>query len=203
MLQVPAGLPHHIQPLSLAEEADSHSQPEWQAGSSGSYVENSWEEQLLEQQDHLEKEMEEAKKMISGLQVRDFSSQRVFSSRVTQPCISLAEPSCLAHSPHNSLFVGPFPQFPSLPLSLVWPGDTEPLHPYGEGTELSQEHPFLFVLGTTVPWNCKYLCGSKQSRDCVRSTGSWAGTFPGGQWAGHKRVTRKKKMKKKNSLVQW
>ncbi|NXI21084.1 DIXC1 protein, partial [Sterrhoptilus dennistouni] len=50
------------------EEADSHFQPEWQAGSSGSYVENSWEEQLLEQQDHLEKEMEEAKKMISGLQ---------------------------------------------------------------------------------------------------------------------------------------
>ncbi|RLV86610.1 hypothetical protein DV515_00015877 [Chloebia gouldiae] len=37
-------------------------------GSSGSYLENSWEEQLLEQQDHLEKEMEEAKKMISGLQ---------------------------------------------------------------------------------------------------------------------------------------
>ncbi|RMB91985.1 hypothetical protein DUI87_31514 [Hirundo rustica rustica] len=50
------------------EEADSRFQPEWQAGSSGSYVENSWEEQLLEQQDHLEKEMEEAKKMISGLQ---------------------------------------------------------------------------------------------------------------------------------------
>lgn len=37
-----------------------------------SHLENSWEEQLLEQQDHLEKEMEEAKKMISGLQVRDF-----------------------------------------------------------------------------------------------------------------------------------
>uniref|UniRef100_A0A8C3VE22 Dixin n=1 Tax=Catharus ustulatus TaxID=91951 RepID=A0A8C3VE22_CATUS len=50
------------------EEADSHLQPEWQAGSSGSCLENSWEEQLLEQQDHLEKEMEEAKKMISGLQ---------------------------------------------------------------------------------------------------------------------------------------
>ncbi|XP_071432484.1 dixin isoform X2 [Pithys albifrons albifrons] len=49
-------------------EADSHFQPEWQAGNSGSYLENSWEEQLLEQQDHLEKEMEEAKKMISGLQ---------------------------------------------------------------------------------------------------------------------------------------
>ncbi|KAL2295772.1 hypothetical protein Nmel_017293 [Mimus melanotis] len=50
------------------EEADAHLQPEWQAGSSGSCLENSWEEQLLEQQDHLEKEMEEAKKMISGLQ---------------------------------------------------------------------------------------------------------------------------------------
>lgn len=37
-----------------------------------SHLENSWEEQLLEQQDHLEKEMEEAKKMISGLQVRNF-----------------------------------------------------------------------------------------------------------------------------------
>lgn len=69
--------PGHFQLLSLAEEADSHFQPEWQAGSSGSCLENSWEEQLLEQQDHLEKEMEEAKKMISGLQVRDFSSQNV------------------------------------------------------------------------------------------------------------------------------
>ncbi|KAM6234529.1 dixin isoform 1-T1 [Spheniscus humboldti] len=50
------------------EETESHFQPESQAGNSGSYLENSWEEQLLEQQDHLEKEMEEAKKMISGLQ---------------------------------------------------------------------------------------------------------------------------------------
>ncbi|XP_068016034.1 dixin isoform X2 [Melanerpes formicivorus] len=50
------------------EETESHLQPEWQAGNPGSYLENSWEEQLLEQQDHLEKEMEEAKKMISGLQ---------------------------------------------------------------------------------------------------------------------------------------
>eukprot|EP00079_Xenopus_tropicalis_P028011 XP_012822518.1 PREDICTED: dixin isoform X2 [Xenopus tropicalis] len=32
------------------------------------YPESSWEDRLLEQQDHLEKEMEEAKKMISGLQ---------------------------------------------------------------------------------------------------------------------------------------
>ncbi|XP_051494451.1 dixin isoform X2 [Apus apus] len=50
------------------EETQPHFQPEWQAGNPGSYLENSWEEQLLEQQDHLEKEMEEAKKMISGLQ---------------------------------------------------------------------------------------------------------------------------------------
>uniref|UniRef100_A0A8B9NWC8 Dixin n=1 Tax=Apteryx owenii TaxID=8824 RepID=A0A8B9NWC8_APTOW len=50
------------------EETESQFQPEWQAGNPGSYLENSWEEQLLEQQDHLEKEMEEAKKMISGLQ---------------------------------------------------------------------------------------------------------------------------------------
>lgn len=61
----------HIWLLSLPEETESHFQPEWQAGNSGSYLENSWEEQLLEQQDHLEKEMEEAKKMISGLQVID------------------------------------------------------------------------------------------------------------------------------------
>ncbi|KAM4703263.1 dixin isoform 2-T2 [Rhinophrynus dorsalis] len=32
------------------------------------YPESSWEDHLLEQQDHLEREMEEAKKMISGLQ---------------------------------------------------------------------------------------------------------------------------------------
>ncbi|XP_065426437.1 dixin isoform X5 [Chrysemys picta bellii] len=50
------------------EETDSPFLPEWQAGSPGTYLETSWEEQLLEQQDHLEKEMEEAKKMISGLQ---------------------------------------------------------------------------------------------------------------------------------------
>ncbi|XP_052642530.1 dixin isoform X2 [Harpia harpyja] len=50
------------------EETESHFQPEWQEGNPGSYLDNSWEEQLLEQQDHLEKEMEEAKKMISGLQ---------------------------------------------------------------------------------------------------------------------------------------
>ncbi|XP_053943089.1 dixin isoform X2 [Cuculus canorus] len=49
-------------------EIEAHFQPEWQAGNPGSFSENSWEVQLLEQQDHLEKEMEEAKKMISGLQ---------------------------------------------------------------------------------------------------------------------------------------
>ncbi|KAM6238220.1 dixin isoform 2-T3 [Porphyrio hochstetteri] len=50
------------------KDTESHFQPEWQAWNPGSYLGNSWEEQLLEQQDHLEKEMEEAKKMISGLQ---------------------------------------------------------------------------------------------------------------------------------------
>ncbi|XP_074929707.1 dixin isoform X1 [Chelonoidis abingdonii] len=50
------------------EESDSPFLPEWQPRSPGTYLETSWEEQLLEQQDHLEKEMEEAKKMISGLQ---------------------------------------------------------------------------------------------------------------------------------------
>uniref|UniRef100_A0A7M4E929 Dixin n=1 Tax=Crocodylus porosus TaxID=8502 RepID=A0A7M4E929_CROPO len=50
------------------EEPDSPFLPEWQAGNPGSCLETSWEEQLLEQQEHLEKEMEEAKKMISGLQ---------------------------------------------------------------------------------------------------------------------------------------
>uniref|UniRef100_A0A8C8SFC5 Dixin n=1 Tax=Pelusios castaneus TaxID=367368 RepID=A0A8C8SFC5_9SAUR len=50
------------------EETDSPFLPEWQAGSPGTYLEISWEEQLLEQQDNLEKEMEEAKRMISGLQ---------------------------------------------------------------------------------------------------------------------------------------
>ncbi|XP_076214844.1 dixin isoform X1 [Aptenodytes patagonicus] len=59
---------HTEETETKTEETESHFQPEWQAGNSGSYLENSWEEQLLEQQDHLEKEMEEAKKMISGLQ---------------------------------------------------------------------------------------------------------------------------------------
>uniref|UniRef100_A0A8C0JZ11 DIX domain containing 1 n=1 Tax=Canis lupus dingo TaxID=286419 RepID=A0A8C0JZ11_CANLU len=50
------------------EETDSPFSRDWQPGSPGTYLETSWEEQLLEQQEHLEKEMEEAKKMISGLQ---------------------------------------------------------------------------------------------------------------------------------------
>ncbi|XP_008575828.1 PREDICTED: dixin isoform X4 [Galeopterus variegatus] len=50
------------------EETDSPLSRDWQPGSPGTYLETSWEEQLLEQQEHLEKEMEEAKKMISGLQ---------------------------------------------------------------------------------------------------------------------------------------
>ncbi|XP_008933864.1 PREDICTED: dixin-like, partial [Merops nubicus] len=59
---------HTEETETKTEEIESHFQPEWQAGNPGSYLEISWEEQLLEQQDHLEKEMEEAKKMISGLQ---------------------------------------------------------------------------------------------------------------------------------------
>lgn len=51
------------------EETDSPFSRDWRPGSPGTYLETSWEEQLLEQQEHLEKEMEEAKKMISGLQV--------------------------------------------------------------------------------------------------------------------------------------
>uniref|UniRef100_A0A2K6EX76 DIX domain containing 1 n=1 Tax=Propithecus coquereli TaxID=379532 RepID=A0A2K6EX76_PROCO len=50
------------------EETDSPLSRDWRPGSPGTYLESSWEEQLLEQQEHLEKEMEEAKKMISGLQ---------------------------------------------------------------------------------------------------------------------------------------
>lgn len=52
----------------LADEPDSPSSRDWRPGSRGTYLEATWEEQLLEQQEHLEKEMEEAKKMISGLQ---------------------------------------------------------------------------------------------------------------------------------------
>uniref|UniRef100_A0A8C6Y5H9 DIX domain containing 1 n=1 Tax=Naja naja TaxID=35670 RepID=A0A8C6Y5H9_NAJNA len=41
---------------------------EWSPKCPAPSLETSWEEHLLEQQDHLEKEMEEAKRMISGLQ---------------------------------------------------------------------------------------------------------------------------------------
>ncbi|KAF6103001.1 DIX domain containing 1 [Phyllostomus discolor] len=50
------------------EETDSPLSRDWRPGSPTICLETSWEEQLLEQQEHLEKEMEEAKKMISGLQ---------------------------------------------------------------------------------------------------------------------------------------
>ncbi|XP_028639651.1 dixin isoform X2 [Grammomys surdaster] len=50
------------------DETDSPLSRDWRPGSPGAYLEATWEEQLLEQQEHLEKEMEEAKKMISGLQ---------------------------------------------------------------------------------------------------------------------------------------
>uniref|UniRef100_A0A8C2VVU5 Dixin n=1 Tax=Chinchilla lanigera TaxID=34839 RepID=A0A8C2VVU5_CHILA len=50
------------------EDTGSPLSRDWRPGSPGTYLETSWEEQLLEQQEHLEKEMEEAKKMISGLQ---------------------------------------------------------------------------------------------------------------------------------------
>ncbi|XP_057623035.1 dixin isoform X3 [Chionomys nivalis] len=50
------------------DETDSPLSRDWRPGSPGTYLETTWEEQLLEQQEHLEKEMEEAKKMISGLQ---------------------------------------------------------------------------------------------------------------------------------------
>ncbi|XP_063799313.1 dixin isoform X3 [Pseudophryne corroboree] len=42
--------------------------PDCQPTSPAMFPDTSWEDHLLEQQDHLEKEMEEAKKMISGLQ---------------------------------------------------------------------------------------------------------------------------------------
>ncbi|XP_060022160.1 dixin-like [Lagenorhynchus albirostris] len=50
------------------EETDSPLSRDWRPGSPRPYLETSWEEQLLEQQEHLEKEMEEAGRMISGLQ---------------------------------------------------------------------------------------------------------------------------------------
>lgn len=61
--------------------------------------------------------------------------------------------------------------------------------PYGKDHELSQEYSFLFVLGTILALNCKYLCASKQSRDCLRRQPGVH--FPCGQWAGHKRLQKK------------
>ncbi|XP_042328335.1 dixin isoform X7 [Sceloporus undulatus] len=59
---------HEEEADTRTEETGSLFPPEWQARCPATSLETSWEEQLLEQQDHLEKEMEEAKKMISGLQ---------------------------------------------------------------------------------------------------------------------------------------
>lgn len=48
----------------------------------------------------------------------------------------------------SQLFIpGAFPSISPPCPEVAW--GTEPPDPYGEGTELSQEHPFLFVLGTT------------------------------------------------------
>ncbi|CAH2320294.1 dixin isoform X2 [Pelobates cultripes] len=54
----------------ISKKDDSHTLPlpDCQPASPAIPQDTSWEEHLLEQQDHLEKEMEEAKKMISGLQ---------------------------------------------------------------------------------------------------------------------------------------
>ena len=60
---------NYTPPSHFVEETDSPFSRDWRPGSPGTCLETSWEEQLLEQQEHLEKEMEEAKKMISGLQV--------------------------------------------------------------------------------------------------------------------------------------
>ncbi|OCT72516.1 dixin isoform X2 [Xenopus laevis] len=55
---------------SIAKREDTPSVylTDLQCTSPAIYPESSWEDRLLEQQDHLEREMEEAKKMISGLQ---------------------------------------------------------------------------------------------------------------------------------------
>lgn len=79
--------------------------------------------------------------------------------------------------------------------------------PYGKDSELSQEYSFLFVLGTILALNCKYLCASKQSRACVRSIGSRGGGWGvGGQalllWTmGRKQKTQKKKKKRKKYIA--
>ncbi|KAM6431919.1 dixin isoform 3-T3 [Liasis olivaceus] len=58
----------HRHVVSLVEENGSRLPAEWSPKCPAPSLETSWEDHLLEQQDHLEKEMEEAKKMISGLQ---------------------------------------------------------------------------------------------------------------------------------------
>lgn len=50
------------------EETGSPLSRDWRPGGSSAHLETPWEEQLMEQQEHLGKEMEETKKMISGLQ---------------------------------------------------------------------------------------------------------------------------------------
>ncbi|XP_070621917.1 dixin isoform X3 [Erythrolamprus reginae] len=61
------GLDHRYV-VSHVEENGSRLPVEWSPKCPAPSLETSWEEHLLEQQDHLEKEMEEAKRMISGLQ---------------------------------------------------------------------------------------------------------------------------------------
>ncbi|XP_013911003.1 PREDICTED: dixin [Thamnophis sirtalis] len=58
----------HRYVVSHVEENGGRLPVEWSPKCPAPSLETSWEEHLLEQQDHLEKEMEEAKRMISGLQ---------------------------------------------------------------------------------------------------------------------------------------
>ncbi|KAG8434475.1 hypothetical protein GDO86_012740 [Hymenochirus boettgeri] len=79
---------------SIAKKVDTPvSQQELQCACPAIYPESSWEDHLLEQQDHLEKEMEEAKKMISGLQalllngsLPEDEQQTLFSLREEGAC---------------------------------------------------------------------------------------------------------------------
>ncbi|KAL7981613.1 hypothetical protein Chor_005701, partial [Crotalus horridus] len=59
---------NHRYVVSHLEENGARLPIEWSPKCPAPSLETSWEEHLLEQQDHLEKEMEEAKRMISGLQ---------------------------------------------------------------------------------------------------------------------------------------
>ncbi|ETE60650.1 Dixin, partial [Ophiophagus hannah] len=58
----------HRYVVAHVEENGGRLPVEWSPKCPAPSLETSWEEHLLEQQDHLEKEMEEAKRMISGLQ---------------------------------------------------------------------------------------------------------------------------------------